>query len=168
MRTSRPSGFTLIELLIVIALVGILAGTVIVSLGSPASGSRQVDAHVTQLINRIELARRFALQRNREWGLDVDPEELRFLEWDPYQARWATQRKKPFEPIAALDALPFSLEEEEGRPSPEGSPEQPDIILFSSGEITPFTLWLGRDRDVQARAIESDGLSPVTPLAPAQ
>lgn len=168
MRISRPSGFTLIELLIVIALVGILAGTVILSLGSPVGGSRQVDAHVTQLINRIELARRFALQRNREWGIDIDPEELRFLEWDPYEARWAVQRKGPFKPIAALESLPFNLEAETGSSRPEARAEQPDVILFSSGETTPFTLWLGRDGDALARAIESDGLSPVTRLDSAQ
>lgn len=168
MRISRPRGFTLIELLIVIALVGILAGTVILSLGSSTSGSRQVDAHVSQLISRIELARRFALQRNREWGIEIDPNELRFLEWDPYEAGWAVQRNGSFKPIAALDSLPFNLKTEEGVARPKARAEQPDVILFSSGETTPFTLWLGQDGDVLARAIESDGLSPVTRRDPSQ
>ena len=165
MRIFRSNGFTLVELLVVIALVGILAGTVILSLRNPGSSSSRVDAHMTQLINRIELARRFSVQRNREWGLDVDPEKLVFLEWDPDQARWVTQRSSPFAPIAALEALPYSLEREKGKLASKSRSRQPDVILFSSGETTPFILRLGRDDDALAQAIESDGLSPVTRLA---
>ncbi|MGA1677008.1 MAG: pilus assembly FimT family protein, partial [Pseudomonadales bacterium] len=153
---------------------GVLAGTVVLSLGNDPQSSRRVDADVNQLINRIELARHFALQRNREWGLSIDPTEIRFVEWDPATGRWITQRKAPFKPIPAAESLPFRLQEagerlkkERVERSQEGQTEVPDVILFSSGETTPFTLMIGGSGERAARTIQSDGLSRVTSMTPA-
>ena len=45
---------------------------------------------------RLELARESALQRNREWGVHVQRNAYRFVEFDPMTGKWVAQQYRPF------------------------------------------------------------------------
>lgn len=161
MRTSDARGFTLLELLVVIALVAILTGTVALGMGQ-ADVEYRLAGHADQLAYRIELARQFALQRNREWGLFVESELIRFVEYDPEAGRWVTQNKDPFKSLKGFDGVRFRAETETLARLPSGRRNAlPDVLLFSSGETTPFTLYLEPRTAGRAWSVHSDGLSRV-------
>lgn len=161
MRTSDARGFTLLELLVVIALIAILTGTVVVGLGQPDREYR-LAGHADQLAYRVELARQFALQRNREWGLFVEPEQIRFVEYDPEAGRWVTQSRDPFRSLQSFDGVRFRAETDTLARLPGGRRNAlPDVLLFSSGETTPFTLYLEPKAARRAWSVHSDGLSRV-------
>src|SRR6056297_2461571 len=96
-RTSsrRQGGFTLLEVLVVIVLVAVLSGTVIMGF-TGADTEQRLRGSAEQLAYTIELARQYALQRNREWGMYVRPEAVEFAEFDPEQQTWVTQAGRPF------------------------------------------------------------------------
>ena len=156
-----PGGFTLLELLVVVALVAILTGTVMLSI-TGADSEQRLRGDADQLAYRLELARQYALQRNREWGVYIEDETVRFAEFDPQQAAWVEQTQRPFG--ATKVALNVRLRaESEGHQGLSARERErlPQVLLFSSGEVTPFKLYLEPQWNTRTWIVSSDGLSPV-------
>ena len=159
----RSRGFTLLELLVVIAILAMLMGTVIVGF-TGADEERRLRALAEGIQARLELARQNALQRNREWGVHVRDDSYRFTEFNPQAGIWATQGQRPFAPSGSAPRIEFKVEVEGFDLGQFGAPEEelPNIVLFSSGEVTPFTWTLLPDWDSTPWVLSSDGLAAVT------
>lgn len=158
----RPLGFTLIELLVVVAIVAVLAGMIGTSfIGSGRNQAMEGFAH--RMAQRIELARDRALQRNKEWGLYIAEGEYEFAEFDEVNQTWAAYALRPFNAEAFANEVQMAaeVEEYEGQMGAEDE-VLPDIIFFSSGEVTPFELTLHPIGDPsRVWLLESDGFSRV-------
>ena len=161
----RGRGFTLLELLVVIAIVAVLMGTVIVGF-TGADEERRLRTVAEDIQRRLELARQNAVQRNREWGVHVQDNSYRFTEFDPQSGIWVTQAQRPFATAGDVPRIEFDVEIEGfdvglfGTSDPEE--ELPDIVFFSSGEVTPFTWALVPDWGTMPWMLSSDGLAAVT------
>ena len=154
-------GFTLLELLVVVALVAILMGTVILGF-TGADQEQRLRGAADQLAYRLEIARQYALQRNREWGVYVEPESVRFAEFDPEQETWVEQARRPFSNVELPPNVTLVVESEGLDQLTATERERlPQIILFSSGEATPFTITLEPGWDTLPWTLSSDGLSRV-------
>ncbi len=162
-RPSRaPRGFTLLELLVVVVLVALLTGTVILGFAG-ADSDQRLRGSAEQLAYTVELARQYALQRNREWGLYVEPEGLEFAEFDPEEQTWVIQEGRPFGNPEVPEGVVLRVESEGLDDLPTAERDRlPKVILFSSGEVTPFTLFLEPEWDSPAWEVSSDGLSRTT------
>jgi len=160
---SAPArGFTLVELLVVVVLVATLMGTVILGF-TGADTEQRLKGNAEQLAYAIEMARQFALQRNREWGLYVEPDAIEFAEFDPEQDDWITQTDRPFGSVAVMDNVTLRVESAELGDLPSAERDRlPEIIIFSSGEVTPFTVHLEPEWQTAGWEVGSDGLSRVS------
>ncbi len=164
-------GFTLIEILVVVLIIGVLASVVTLSF-TGGNLEQELRGEAERAALRMELARSNALQRNREWGVVVEEGGYRFVELDPYNAAWVEQTERPLQAVImpanvrlALETEGFELpqltlwdiqdddEEERGL--------EPNLIIFSSGELTPFTLTLQPQWESTPWTVTSDGLSRV-------
>jgi general secretion pathway protein H len=155
-------GFTLLELLVVIALVAILTGTVILGF-TGADTEQRLKGSAEQLAYTIELARQYALQRNREWGLYVTEDELRFAEFDPDQQDWIDQVQRPFGDVEIMANVLLRAESEGlDQLTDTERAALPQVVLFASGEVTPFTVRLEPEWNTPAWTVSSDGISRVT------
>ncbi|HEY5646478.1 MAG TPA: type II secretion system minor pseudopilin GspH [Pseudomonadales bacterium] len=155
-------GFTLLELLIVLTILGVITATVMLSF-TGADQEQALKGAAERLALRIELARQRSLTRNREWGMFVEIDTYRFAEFDPDQRGWVTQGGRPFDrddlparvrlrvDLEALDDLPFDEDE-----------DLPQILIFSSGEITPFRILIEPEWRTATWVVASDGLAEVT------
>lgn len=153
-------GFTFLELLVVVTLVAILTGTVVLGF-SGADTQQEIKGFAQRFAYRVELARQQALQRNREWGVYVDERGYRFAEFDPEVGEWIERARRPFGNDELPDYLRLRLETEGVGELPFGDAENlPRLLIFSSGEVTPFMLLLRPDMDTAAWEVRSDGLSP--------
>lgn len=143
-------------------LVAVLTGTVIVGF-TGADTEQRLRGSAQQLAYSIELARQNALQRNREWGLHVASDGVRFAEFDPQEQAWQEQTQRPFAADRLPDGVTLRLESEEFEAFTETARENlPDVMLLSNGEVTPFTLHLEPDGDATPWQVHSDGIAAVT------
>ena len=174
--TSRPAarGFTLLEILVVVAIIGVLASVVTLSIGS-GNLEQELRGEAERAALRIELARSNALQRNREWGLLVEDRRYQFVELDPIAARWNVHGAEPLGLIPMPSGISLRLEtegfqlpvlgdenEDARDDDDEEKPLLPNLLVFSSGEVTPFTLSFVPEWDAEPWQVSSDGLSRVT------
>ena len=93
---------------------------------------------------RVEMARDRAIQTNHEWGVFVEPESLRFAEFDPVIGEWIDRVERPFRIEQTDDDFRYEVRVEaypgQGALATSDDEDLPSIVLFSSGEVTPFTL----------------------------
>ena len=185
LQTKRRCGFTLIEVLLVVVVVGILAAVVVGSF-TGADKQQELRGYVERLTLRIEMARDKAIQSNREWGLYVDEEGIRFVQFDPINLDWMQQFSSAFEAEEFAEQVEleakvesfagvelnqdsffshsdngFDLDaDKKSNKQKDDQSRFPDIVLFSSGEVTPFKITVAaKEFDAQPWFIFSDGFT---------
>lgn len=164
----QQTGFTLLEVMLVITLMGLFVSFVVVNMGG-TSQAQQLEKQARRFQVIVDMASDMAILNQRQLGLRIEDEKqsYHFMYLDDDQ-RWQilandkvfeeTELKEPFTMELVLDGLPWESEEnlfdqelfdEELSISDEGveigNEEEkklppPQILIFSSGEITPFSL----------------------------
>ena len=154
------AGFTLIELIVVIVIIGIVVAGSLLSL-STAGRDSQLEQERDRLAALIDYVRERAGLQTVEYGLRCEQGGYRFIMYDTRKALWV---EDPLDDALRPRALPAGLSlavNIEGRdivlPKPvtttkNQSPTKnvtapvltPQVMLFSSGDISRFSLTLLR------------------------
>jgi len=164
----RQTGFTLLEVMLVITLMGLFVSFVVVNMGG-TDQAQQLEKQARRFQVIVDMASDVAILNQRQLGLRIEDEKqsYHFMYLDDNQ-KWQllandkvfeeTELKEPFTMELVLDGLPWESEDnlfdqelfdEELSISDEGveigNEEEkllppPQILIFSSGEITPFSL----------------------------
>lgn len=176
MRPLSVRGFTLIELLVVVVIVGVLAGTLLLNATNRGTQYR-LDADAERLLQVTQLGRSQALQRNREWGVIISDNGYSFAElsdtdgWQVVADKvFAEQQMASVEMRLVVEGREAKLietvaarigsgvaDDQDGNDT--ASTLTPSIVLFSSGELTPFELELFPGDALQTNFLISDGLN---------
>jgi general secretion pathway protein H len=173
---SRQRGFTLIELLVTIVIVGIVLSIVTLSLNL-AGDDREIRREVQRLMSILEVAQDDAMLQGREFGIEFLLGAYRFVEYDSLSGLWL---EIPGEDVLRMRALPegmelslrledklITLEENPIALAANGDEDNddrtlqaknyaPHVLIFSSGEMTPFELRIRRLTDQLSVALQSD------------
>ena len=169
MKIKREVGFTLIEIMLVLVLLSVSSMAVIMSL--PDSQNDQMEEQASRFYQLVQLLNEDALLNGMDYGIYFNQErqEYRFMTltvdgWQPLEKnRFFTEVKmkdtsvefemelggsawadddRLFEPGSLFDEEMFADLEEDKKPIP------PQVMVLSSGEVTPFvvTLFPGNER----------------------
>jgi general secretion pathway protein H len=166
--TKKSQGFTLLEVMLVLVIMGLLAGTVVFNIGGQSSQDRlKKQAQRFQVV--FSMASDYAVLNQQQLGLRIDSEKSQysFMTLDEEQNWHFISGDKTFETYTLPQDFTFELElndlpwdsdsslfsessidadlslsddsvsigdEEEKEVKP------PQIFIYSSGEITPFSL----------------------------
>ena len=145
----RSRGLTLVEIVLVVAVIGVLAATVVTNLGGSFE-KHQIEAEAKRLAAVIELVRREAVLRNEPLAVALDEAGYSVLE--PVEAgRWPLVGPPPLGRHDLAEGIVLDVPRERGTTS--------DTLLFwQSGEITPFDVQL-KGIEAETWYVASDGLA---------
>jgi general secretion pathway protein H len=145
-------GFSLLELLVVIAIIGILVGAVVLSV-SVVGADREAEQEVRRLQGLLDLLHEDSLMQSRDYGLMLTTGGYRFYAYDYKQLKWLEVAgdkllaehavKNQLVLALALDGKDVQLQKKFETIDREKDP-QPQVMILSSGEITPFVLDVSR------------------------
>ena len=88
----KQNGFTLVELMVVIAIMGLLAGAVVMTVGTPGGGPAE---SATRFAGRLAAARDQAILTGRPISVWVSPSGYGFEQFRG--SHWEELRDKPFD-----------------------------------------------------------------------
>lgn len=170
---NHNAGFTLIELLVVVTVIGIIVSIALLSL-SVLGDDRQLRIEARRISTLLVAAQDEAVMQGREFGLEVMRNSYRFVEYDPYQARWLElQSDDIFRARQLPDGVEFDLLLEDklillsteaatiaapdaAAANASSKKYAPHIMIFSSGESTPFELRIMRRSQQQVVILQGD------------
>lgn len=131
-------GFTLIEILVVIVLVGIIITVAMISIGNTQSGKLKED--MRRLLQIMRLVHEEAITNQQTLAVKFSPHGYAIQRYENKGKIWVSvtdpaifrPRKldEDYEIKLVQDGLGVSLTDKDGG----------KILMYSSGEITPFTL----------------------------
>ena len=174
----RDRGFTLIEILVAIVIVGVLVSVAVVSL-SLASDDRAIREEARRFMTLMDVVQDEAMMQGRDFGIEFLRSGYRFVEYDPLAATWA---EVPNDDILVLRSLPEELEldlfleekrvllqenpkriqpADEDRPQSRIEAYAPHILVYSSGDMTPFELHIERVTDRLSVGLQGDLLGNI-------
>jgi general secretion pathway protein H len=149
---SASRGFTLLELLVVVTIIGIFIGVAVLSTDL-AGFERKLEQEANRLRGLLTLVQEEALLQSRDYGILFTEKSYRFYFYDHAQAAWLlptddrllAPRSLSEEMLMQLrlDELAVLLEDEFD-PAVFEEPE-PQVMILSSGEMSPFELDFLRD-----------------------
>lgn len=174
-------GFSLIEILVVIVIVGIVMSIAILSV-TLAGGDSQLREEAQRIVSLVEVARDESLLQGREFGLEFMQDGYRFVEFDLLTQQWTEiigddtlrQRALPEELELELyiedrrvvlknDPARMSSDREE-RPGIEQY--APHVLIYSSGDLSPFELHFVRRVDDSLLAVRGDFAGAIEIVTP--
>lgn len=132
----KGKGFTLIELLVVVVIIGVLTSLIALSI-TPNKPSAQKESR--RFYQVLEAARQQAVLFNQDLGVELKGNSYQVLHWRAQQW-WSSDN-----PIFSEYRLPENLNQtlwlngvaNENESGDSDNP-QPQILLFATGEVTPF------------------------------
>lgn len=129
-------GFTLIELLVVLTIIGITLSVALLAFGD-FGADRRIHIAATHFSNQLELLSEQAILESTTFGIEFTPHGYRILKFTPPQ----TWTRLSSNTVLRDHAFPeqTSIHFQSNRPE-----QTPAIILYPTGEMTPFTLTFGR------------------------
>jgi general secretion pathway protein H len=171
--SGRHRGFTLIELLVSITIIGIVLSIAVLSLNL-ASDDREIRTEAQRLMSILTAVQDDAVLQGRDFGIEFLSASYRFVEYDNQTGQWydvagddlMRVRNLPEEyeltlfledKQILLDESPLELADaEDDEPDADVLNYAPHILIFSSGDMTPFELHFTRLTDRLSVPIEGD------------
>lgn len=154
----RQAGFTLVELMLVALLMGLVASAVLFSVDS-SEPQKALKRQAMKMAALTELALDQATMTGSDYGVVVGANSYRFVElleqrWQPIEdAVLVEQKLERVQLLLSVDGFPwspdqldfssgalFSEREVDDERDQQEKKHIPQLLILSSGELTPFNL----------------------------
>lgn len=162
---SALRGFTLVEILVVVLIIGIMLTFASLSMGNRASVER-LETEARRMEQLFRLALEDAEVKGYEVGFRLTDQRYEFLAIDD-KRHWVPVADGPLRARTLMLPISYALRIED-RPVPPAretmekkQPIEPQILLMSSGEATPFSLELAAPGVKINYRIEADALGRI-------
>ncbi len=174
----RTAGFTLIEILVVVVIIATILSITLLSFGILGNDA-ELRTEGQRIASLIEVTQDDATLQGREFGLEFMTSSYRFVEYDALTGVWSDI---PGDDTLRLRSLPEDVEFElyledkrvllndgptpfdaDGKNSGRNATDvySPHLLVYSSGDATPFELRISRRYDGQQFIVRGDALGTI-------
>lgn len=136
---SKTRGFTLIEILIVIVIISIVSAVAVITIGY--NQYKRVENIANQIASAMTLAEQQAMLEPAVLGFTLFPDSFEFYRFEVANNKWYPCTDN----VLGKQSLPHDMQVT--IQTVEDSDKKPQVIFSSSGEITPFTIFIGKVND---------------------
>ena len=158
---SVARGFTLIEILVVVFIIGILSVGMVLSLSLAGGRDSELQKESDRLYGLMKYVREQSELQTREYGVIFQDDYYEFVSYDMHRQQW---RSVVEDDILRLRKLPYGVNVKlkiETRPvvlkKPENAKDKtPQVMIFSSGDLTQFEVTLEREDGIRYVIINQD------------
>jgi general secretion pathway protein H len=149
-------GFSLLEMLVVVAIIGIIVGAVLLSATIVGRDrDRYAEQETQRLRSLIDLLHEESLMQTRDYGVMFTETGYRFYVYDYKTLKWtevAGDKVLKQHALAQQLNLGLALDDRDVPLLPDFDAQEiknpePQVMVLSSGEITPFSASIYRNRD---------------------
>lgn len=148
-------GFTLIEIMVVVVIVAVLISAV--ALSFPPVGNKLLKENADRFVALMSLAQDEAILQSTELAVEITPNGYSFYQnegntWVSFSDAPFSRRQMPKEISTKLllDGISIDFEGREN--------DQPQIVILSSGEMTPFSYTLQfKDKSIIEMKVNATG-----------
>jgi general secretion pathway protein H len=141
------AGFTLIEILIVVLIISIVTSVGVLTISR--NNNKEVESFAKEFTQVIKLAEETAMLQPAELGLIVKAENYQFVileaakdgkakHWSPLDDNALGQHLIPSHVQISIDT------HSGGNADEENAPKAPRIVISTNGDVTPFTIYIGK------------------------
>lgn len=153
MKRKSASGFTLIEILVVIFIISIVTSVALLTIGR--NENKKIDAFAIELAQLITLAEEQAMLQPQVLGLLIDDQTLQFksMHQSGDKTNWIVLEDKILGTREVPDDIALTLHlagekpkeaDDEKTDDDETVKQIPQIIISTNGDLTPFSLYIGK------------------------
>ncbi len=164
----RRAGFTLLEILVVVVIIAVLTSLAVLSVGVLGK-DRGLDAEGERYADVAAAALEQAELEGRDFGIHFAANRYEVLTYVTRRQRWESVAD---DRLYAVHDLPAGIAvqlEIEGRPiqfseDKPGVERVPQVLLYSSGDVSPYRLSFGREGSADSWTVagDADGTLKVT------
>lgn len=160
------NGYTLIEILIVLFIISIVTSMAFLTIGS--NENRQLESFANELTQILTLAEEQAMLQPSVLGLSLNEHSFQFASYDSVTDEktkvWTPLQDKLLGRQRIPRGVALSVEVGEKRTGSvqESEKNNPQIIISTNGDITPFTIYVGKPGEKPRYAIRGDADGSVT------
>ncbi len=179
----KNDGFSLIEILVVVVILAIVSTVALMSLGV-LGDDRELRTEARRMQTLLEIAQDEAILQGREFGMEIMLDSFRFVEFNPFTNEWSVivgddtlrLRRLPedveFDLLLEdrtveleLDPAEINTNEDAANRNPEED-YSPHLLIFSSGDMSPFELRITRNYDRAVVVLRRDLIGEFEILSP--
>lgn len=153
MKRDNVKGFTLIEILVVIFIISIVTSVALLTIGR--NENKKIEAFAAELTQLISLAEEQAMLQPQVLGLSIDDQSLQFkgMSQAGEKTSWSVLQDKLLGTREIPEGIELALRINGEKPKEASSDESdideavkkiPQIIISTNGDLTPFTLYIGK------------------------
>jgi general secretion pathway protein H len=177
----RDGGFSLIEILVVIVIIGIVMSIAMLSI-TLAGGDSRLRDEAQRIVSLVTVAQDESLLQGREFGLEFMQGSYRFVEFDPLTRQWSEivgddtlrmrQLPEEMELQLFIEDKRVMLKRDPARTELQDRDRTgvenyaPHVLIYSSGDMSPFEIQLLRRIDDRLVAVQGDAAGTLEIVMP--
>jgi len=159
----QARGFTLIEILVVIFIISIVTSVAVLSIGR--NENKQVESFANELTQLVSLAEEQAMLQPKVLGLTLNQQYLQFssLQAEGTKRNWVPLDDNVLGKRDVPSGIEIGIQVGDAlTKSDDDLTKKPQIIISTNGDVTPFTIYVGRKGKKPLYAISGDADGNVT------